>query len=255
MLPLKHLNQVKLISILPAITMKYKTACQSLRLPVLYDVGRLVGDLQICLRSAWTDHFNRQDYQGDWNSVALYSVSGNAEDIMTSGEGTFIATRMLSSCAYFKEILDNLSFEKESVRLLRLAAGSVVLEHRDRGLAYENGVFRLHIPLQTEADVDFVVGGKRMEMTAGECWYANFDLPHSVNNRSMNDRVHLVIDGIRNEWTDNLFRQAGYDFEEEQKVLAPDDATFDAMVAALEQMNTETSRKIIEELKAKRNAV
>lgn len=229
------------------------TSCHSLQLPFVFDSGLLLRDMNVCLEAKWKSHFNTRDYSGDWNSIALYSVSGNAEDIRTEG-GTFSPTPMLEACTYFREVIDHFQCEKEAVRLLRLAPESVIHEHRDRGLCYEQGIFRLHVPLQTNSEVDFVVGGVRMDMRAGECWYANFDLPHSVQNRGAVARVHLVIDCIRNAWTDELFGAQGYDFDEERKVLAPDDSTFAGMIAELERMNTDASRKLIENLKAQRNA-
>lgn len=233
--------------------MEFKTACHSLLLPLKFEESALLNDLQTCVTSDWTMHFNRQDYDGDWNSIALLSATGNADDIRTYSETGFVSTPLLDTCPYFKSILNNLLCEKESVRLLRLAPGSVIHEHRDRGLCYEQGVFRLHIPLQTAVEVDFKVGDRRLEMFTGECWYANFDLPHSVHNRSDASRVHLVIDCKRNTWTDQLFLEAGYDFEEEQRVLLPDAETIHAMIAELERMDTETSRVMIADLKHKLN--
>jgi aspartyl/asparaginyl beta-hydroxylase (cupin superfamily) len=82
------------------------------------------------------------------------------------------------------------------VRFLRLAAGSVIREHRDPGLRFEEGVFRLHIPVRTNPEVEFRVGGELLQMAEGECWYVNFDLPHALVNRGGSDRVHLVVDGV-----------------------------------------------------------
>jgi hypothetical protein len=233
--------------------MRRSTPCHSLKLPFRFDVPGLVHDLATCTASEWKQHFNVADYSGRWTSIALYSVSGNATDIHTHGD-TFRPTALLSSCPYFTEVLGHFQCEKEAVRLLNLGPGSVIHEHRDRGLAYEYNAFRVHIPLHTNPGVDFIVGGKRMQMHAGECWYANFDLPHSVNNQSAEPRVHLVIDCIRNEWSDNLFAQCGYDFELERKTLEPDERTVLAMITELERMNTDTARAMITDLKRKLHA-
>jgi hypothetical protein len=233
--------------------MNIDTACHSLLLPFTFDVQLLLSDMRICSALTWRKHFNNSDYSGDWTSIALYSASGDAEDIHTFG-GTFQPTALLNQCSCFPEVISSFACDKESVRLLNLAAGSVIHEHRDRGLRYEEGTFRLHIPLQTNPDVDFIVGGQRMDMQAGECWYANFDLPHSVHNRSNENRVHLVIDCLRNEWSDALFGAAGYDFQREKEVLAPDQKTTLAMIAELERLNTDTSRAMIAELKKQINA-
>ena len=54
-------------------------------------------------------------------------------------------------------------------------------------------------------------------MQAGSAWYANINLPHSVQNKGKNDRIHLVIDCLRNDWSDKLFASMGYDFDYEKK--------------------------------------
>lgn len=229
------------------------TTCHSLKLPVQFNPFCLLEDLRTCTGLKWKEHFNAGDYSGEWTSIALYSGSGDANDIGTYGE-QFHPTALLKSCPYFAEVIEYFCCPKEAVRLMNLAPGSVIHEHRDRGLAYEFNSFRIHVPLQTNPEVDFIVGGNRLDMQAGECWYANFDLPHSVNNRSNESRVHLVIDCIRNEWSDQLFAQCGYDFEQERKALEPDRRTLTAMITELERMNTETSKAMIADLKRKLNA-
>jgi hypothetical protein len=223
----------------------------SLRLPLRADVQQLTADLHTCLNQQWKEHFNTRDYSGSWTAIALRSQSGNAQDIVANvSELPFVNTDLLEQCDYFKSLLDQLQFEKETVRLLRLQPGSLIKEHRDMGLAYRFGCFRIHIPVVTEASVAFIVGGKNIPMKKGECWYADFDLPHSVKNDSDRERIHLVIDGKRNEWTDELFGKAGYDFEEEKKQLQPQytEKMIDSMIEGLEKINTETSLKMIAEL-------
>jgi quercetin dioxygenase-like cupin family protein len=233
--------------------MTESTACHSLKLPFTFNVPYLLKDMNTCMQEEWKLHFNTADYSGNWTSIALYSVSGEANDIQTYG-GAFQPTSLLKSCSYFSAVLKQFECTKEAVRLLHLAPGSVIHEHRDRGLAYEYGSFRLHIPVHTNGEVDFIVGGCKMEMQAGECWYANFDLTHSVRNCSTEGRIHLVIDCLRNEWSDKLFAECGYDFELERRVLEPDLRTALAMIAELARMNTDTARAMITELKGKLNA-
>jgi hypothetical protein len=45
-------------------------------------------------------------------------------------------------------------------------------------------------------------------MREGECWYVNFNLAHAVENRGASDRVHLVIDGLVNDWVRTVFDTA-----------------------------------------------
>lgn len=225
------------------------------KLPFSFDETLLQTDLSVCEASAWKEHFNTNDYSGSWTAIALRSPSGKASDILAHPtEFQFADTPLLHQCNYFKKILSEFKFEKEAVRLLRLAPGSIIKEHRDMGLAYRFGEFRIHIPIQTKSSVSFLIGNFNVPMKSAECWYADFDLPHSVKNESDTERIHLVIDGKRNEWTDAIFAAAGYDFEKEKKMLLPeyDDETLDNMIMGLENIGTSTAKDMIADLKARK---
>ena len=120
---------------------------------------------------------------------------------------TFFAP-LLGRCPYYQEILAQFDCELEAVRLMRLGAGSVIKEHQDLDLSVEDGVVRLHVPIVTDDDVDFRLNGRAIRMRAGECWYLRLSDPHSVTNRSMTDRVHLVIDARVNDWLRALLARA-----------------------------------------------
>jgi hypothetical protein len=221
---------------------------KAVRLPVYTDQKLLLKDLAICETENWKNHFHDKVYTGKWNSVALYSPSGNREDIFTESNETFKPTPLLESCSYFREVLDSMLFVKQSVRLLRLGAKAEIKTHRDLRLSYPNGIFRLHIPLSTDDQVDFIIAGDRVVMNPGECWYGDFNQPHSVNNRGEQDRIHLVIDGERNEWTDSLFESAGYDFQADANYHQHDDATKAKVIEELLAMDTPTSRSLAKQL-------
>jgi hypothetical protein len=91
--------------------------------------------------------------------------------------------------------------------LLRLHAGSKVLEHRDRDLGLDGGELRIHVPVATSDEVEFVVAGRRLALREGEPWYIDFSQPHRIDNRGSSDRVHLVIDGVVNDWALNLLNR------------------------------------------------
>ena len=216
-----------------------------LRLPLDFDVTALSRDLQTCEETAWKAHFHPEDYSGSWTSIALRSASGAASDIASHPQAAYRDTPLLGSCPYFAQLLKSLDCELESVRLLNLAPGSRIKEHCDPGTAYRYGVFRLHVPLATSEDVHFLIGGQQLAMRAGECWYGDFSLPHSVENHGTAARVNLVIDGRRNAWSDALFDRAGYDFDAEAAAMRPDAATRECMIAELRAMGTEAARELI----------
>jgi hypothetical protein len=222
-----------------------------LKMPFALDGKQLQTDLEKCLELNWKDHFNPNDYSGDWKGIALRSASGNETDILSHPDSVYSDTQLLKSCPYFSEIIQQLKCDLETIRLLRLAPGSVINEHRDRGTGYSFGNFRLHIVIRTDSNVVFKVDGEILPMKEGECWYADFDKPHSVENKSGKDRIHLIIDCVRNDWSDKLFAEAGYDFTKEN--TGPDEATVSKMIEELERMDTETSRALIAQLKAGQN--
>lgn len=220
-----------------------------LRLPFLFDPERLKRDLSGCLESEWRPHFNTGDYSGEWTGIALRSATGQTRDILAHPScEQYRDTPLLEVCPYFREVLESFRCGQEGVRLLRLAPGSRINEHRDRGESYVHGIFRVHIPICTDAMVSFRVDGCEVPMKEGECWYANVDLPHSVANNGPHERIHLVIDCQRNAWSDEVFRTAGYDFSQEERQRQPDRETRRRMVEELLRMNTDTARRLIEKL-------
>lgn len=223
-------------------------------LPLRYNIAKLTTDLATCEAQQWALHFNKRDYAGDWTGIALRSATGNSIDINAISRKAFQDTPLLNQCPYFREILHQMEFEQETVRLLALAPGSIIKEHRDPGLGYEHGCFRLHIPITTDDKVFFIVDGVRLQMDAGQCWYANFDRPHSVRHEGDTKRIHLVIDGVRNDWTDRLFGACGYDFALEKQEKEYDEETKAQMKEHLRRMDTEAARAIIAEMEAKEAA-
>ena len=212
-----------------------------------YDVERLKINLKTCQNIDWLLHFNQNDFTGHWSSFALRSISGSELDILATPNATFQDTPTLSKCLYFNEIIDSFKCEKEAVRLLSLSPNSYIKEHRDSAAGYEDGFFRIHIPIQTNNKVIFTVNKKPLPMREGECWYANFNRPHFISNNGETDRIHLVIDCLRNDWSDQLFATFGYDFEDEKKSKY-DQQTKLMMIEQLSLMRTETADSLIKQL-------
>jgi hypothetical protein len=174
----------------------------SLKLPLQFDATLLQADLNQILATEYVPHFNTRYYEGDWSVVPFRSIGGRANHIYPdpTGKNAFADTPLLARCSHVQGVLAALPCPQQSVRFLRLKAGSAIKEHRDYKLSYEDGEVRLHIPVVTNPDVEFVLNTVRVQMKEGECWYHNFNLPHSIANRGTHDRVHLVIDCVVNEW-------------------------------------------------------
>jgi len=178
----------------------------TLKLPFSFDVEALKGDLRNFSPEDWTPHFNTQYYEGDWSGIALRAPA-NAHVALYPDPTveSYVDTDAIARCPSVLRVLEHFECETESVRFLRLGAGATIREHRDYKLSIEDGVARVHIPVKTSAEVEFYLDGKRVEMKEGEAWYLNFNLPHRVINSTSEDRIHLVVDCIANEWLRGFF--------------------------------------------------
>jgi hypothetical protein len=112
----------------------------------------------------------------------------------------FADTPMLAACPYFRQVLDTFAAPLRAVRLMRLTAGSVIKEHTDHELSFEDGTVRIHVPVVTNAEVEFYLNRSRVVLEVGSSWYLRLSDPHSVANRGTADRVHMVIDAEVNDW-------------------------------------------------------
>ncbi|TDW96094.1 aspartyl/asparaginyl beta-hydroxylase domain-containing protein [Dinghuibacter silviterrae] len=166
------------------------------RLPVTLPLATLQAEVA-ALPSVWKAHFNTAHYQGDWTVLSLRAPGGNPGHVVADalGQAPFADTPLMAHTPVLRAFLDSLPFPLWSVRLLRLAPGALIKEHRDNDLSVEQGEVRLHFPLFTHEAVEFVVDGERVPMRAGDCWYINANLPHRVSNPGPTDRIHLVVDG------------------------------------------------------------
>ena len=183
-----------------------------LRLPFGFDSLRLADDTRRLSSDAWRRHFIRQNYDGDWSILPLRAAAGETHPsrMMAPPPGCvdFADTPLMKGCPYIREIISVFRAPLRSVRLMRLTPGSVIKEHVDTDLSFEDGTVRLHVPVVTNDAVDFRLNGTRVVMEAGSCWYLRLSEPHSVANRGSEDRVHLVIDAEANDWIAGVFEQA-----------------------------------------------
>ncbi|WP_423605597.1 aspartyl/asparaginyl beta-hydroxylase domain-containing protein [Sphingomonas sp. MS122] len=181
------------------------------RLPLAFDADRLRADLATVDRD-WIDHLVRQNYEGSWSVLPLRHAAGATHPVMmiysdpTATE--FVDGPLLAHTPCFREVLAQFRCPLHAVRLMRLTPGSVIKPHRDHDLAAEWGAARVHIPITTNADVEFLLNGTSLTMAPGEAWYLRLADEHAVTNRGTSDRVHLVIDCIVDDWFAAMLRDA-----------------------------------------------
>ena len=81
--------------------------------------------------------------------------------------------------------------------LAKLSAGGKIPQHTDAGYSLLN-CHRVHLPIITNSDVSFRVGGEEINMPVGELWEINNGQAHGVVNGSDEDRIHLIVDWMPN---------------------------------------------------------
>src|SRR5579872_5277514 len=177
-----------------------------IRFPFTFSVEKLTEELN-ALTAQWVSHFNTGDYSGNWSALPLRSVNGELTNIKPehSPKAEFRDTLLMEQCPYIKSILGYFPCEHKAIRLLKLSVGAVINEHRDRGLCFEQGEARIHVPITTNPQLEFYLDNERVDMKPGACWCMNFDLPHRINNLGTTDRVHLVLDIIVNDKIREMF--------------------------------------------------
>ena len=131
----------------------------SIKLPLRFDPSALQADLARIPEDRWIRHFVTDNYEGDWSGVALRgpaNVTHPLQELFANpATEAWENTSLYDECPYFAEVMSAFQCNMLSVRLLRLGPGSVIKEHVDHSLSLEDAEVRLHVPVQTNADIKF----------------------------------------------------------------------------------------------------
>ncbi len=222
-----------------------------LQLPFQFDAKKLQEETLQLGGDYWKLHFQVKHYEGEWSAIPLRSIHGEVDNGFISPVETDVYndTVLLQQSPYLQQVLKTFECPLLSVRLLKLAAGTQIHEHKDRDLCFEEGLVRFHIPVFTNLQVEFYLQGEQMHLQEGECWYMNFNLPHALHNKSNADRIHLVIDARVNDWLQTLFDSSEIKIKKEIADI-PKHSKEEQMeiIAHLRNMNTDVSNKLADEM-------
>ncbi|MDQ2770214.1 MAG: aspartyl/asparaginyl beta-hydroxylase domain-containing protein [Bacteroidota bacterium] len=223
-----------------------------------FDAARLQQEVARLETAVWREHYNRRSYEGNWSTLQLRSLHGQLDNNAavpvgtTPGENPFRDTELLAQCPYHREVIDFFRMEKNSVRLMKLDAGAIIRPHHDHNLNYEQGEVRLHIPVITNPQLEFYLEAERLRMAEGSCWYLNLSLEHQVINAGPTPRVHLVIDGLVNDWLRAYFHKAQHHSVTMAAPQLPPPSREDQLliIAQLRRLQTATADKLADEMQA-----
>jgi hypothetical protein len=178
-----------------------------------FDVRALHADLERAVAFSWARHPSARNYVGEWSDIALRSVDGvggQSEWRPDLPAAAYRDTVVLAGCEYLRQVLAQFQCPVGSARLLQLTPGSVSRDHTHPDRGHDGGVLRLHVPIQTQPDVELFVEDERVPMRAGECWYIDASSRHRVVSPSSQSRVHLVFDCEPTDWLRERMSQAGF---------------------------------------------
>ncbi len=77
--------------------------------------------------------------------------------------------------------------------MARLPAGAHILPHLDAHPSFAVA-HRIHVPLKTNPDVEFIVGDERVPPREHVAFELNNQLPHQVANNGTAPRIHFIFD-------------------------------------------------------------
>ena len=152
----------------------------------------------------WYYNTSRQEDYDPHKFTTSYFIYEHSNDWIP---GEPYNTKLVCEDLEFVEIISPIIKKLETIYdgkvgktlFINLAAGKEVIEHKDAG-DYLGMARRIHIPIITNQDVDFMINNETINMKYGECWEINNNRNHYVNNRSTQDRVHLLIDILPNRF-------------------------------------------------------
>ena len=77
----------------------------------------------------------------------------------------------------------------------RLEAGGIIKPHRDKHPSFHYG-HRIHIPIQTNSRVRFMIDGRPYKMQVGRVYEINNQMQHSVMNKGREGRINFIFDYV-----------------------------------------------------------
>ena len=166
-----------------------RLATEFIRLPFKFDAEILAQEVLAFDQSEWMPHV--QGFAGN-TAIPLVSLHG---EMNNDFNGPMKITDKLERSPYIKQVLASFEQVFGRSRLMGLAGGFDVPEHRDVNYHWYKRV-RIHIPVITNQNVLFYCGDTHVQMAAGESWIFDSWKTHRVENKSEEFRVHLVIDTI-----------------------------------------------------------
>jgi hypothetical protein len=180
---------------------------KAIRLPFQFDAPRLYAEIKQLSSKSF-----REIPSSYISAQGLYGLNLLIADIdaaLKKEKFRLVPNPCLASMPYVADVLHTLDCKKNLARIHKLQPNAHIRPHQDGNMNIPNGVFRIHIPVSCGRGSVFTIENERINMNSGECWYLDVSLLHEVRNLDDEERIHLVMDCVRNDWWDNIFKELG----------------------------------------------
>lgn len=160
------------------------------QLPWRFDAARLAAEVAQFTAAEWRPH-----PQGNPGNTALPFIARRGDPMDDGLAGPMLPTPHLARCPYIAQVMAALDVPLGRSRLMGLDARAEATAHVDTGYYWQQRV-RVHIPVVTFPDVQFLCGDASTHMAPGECWIFDTWRVHNVLNPGSAQRIHLVVDTV-----------------------------------------------------------
>jgi Sulfotransferase family/Aspartyl/Asparaginyl beta-hydroxylase len=170
-----------------------RLATPFIKLPLRLDAARLRAEIAQIPGSEWRPH-----PQGNPGNSALPLIAHKGNPLDDGVAGPMRPTPHLARCLYVQQVLAALDVPLGRTRLMKLDAGAEATAHVDVSYYWQQRV-RVHVPVVTFPEVEFICGDASTHMAEGECWIFDTWRMHNVINPTNHERIHLVADTVGSE--------------------------------------------------------
>lgn len=148
----------------------------------------------------WLEHQLRQNIYEPHKHTntleVLWDINSLNNNTVGKVHNNFFKLNIESTLKQIEPLYQSMYGKGYFIRVLitKLKSNTIITPHVDGGDSLIN-CKRTHIPIQTSPECIFVVGGEKKYMKEGEIWEINNgNKLHSVENKSNQDRIHMIID-------------------------------------------------------------
>jgi uncharacterized protein (TIGR03032 family) len=185
------------------------------KLPLRFDAGRLAAEIAQVPESDWQPH-----PQGHAGNSALPLIAAGGEPKNNDTKGAMLPTPQLAKLPYTRQVLAAFQAPIGRTRLMRLDGNAEATAHADVNYYWIERL-RLHVPVVTTPEVEFLCGDRTVHMAAGEAWAFDTWSIHNVLNPHPTRRIHLVADTVGSPELWNLIEDGEWPFAAAPRPGAP----------------------------------